>query len=89
MRDKEIIICAAVKASDGTIYRGHRHGDCMSAIRAYGKDISPDMDDEGFITSRNRYVTREEGRILQDDAGILSADPEGYRYKTLFSEDLY
>ena len=44
---------------------------------------------QGFITSENRYVGREEGRILQDKAGIKSADKGGYRGKTLFSEDLY
>ena len=45
--------------------------------------------EQGFITSKNRYVSREEGRKLQDEAGIKSIDKDGYRYNTLFSEDLY
>lgn len=87
--DKEIVICAAVKATNGKAYRGHRHGDCMHAIITRGLKISDARDSQGFITSKNRYVTREVGRKLQEAAGIPSADPEGYRGTTLFSEDLY
>lgn len=89
MTDPEIIICAAVKAEDGSIFRGHRHGDCMLTINRAGLKLWPGIEQQGFITSRNRYVLREEGRKLQDAAGIPSADKEGYRYNTLFSEDLY
>ncbi len=55
-----------------------------------GLEISHEKDAQGFITSRNRFVTREEGRVLQDAARIPSMDlPEGYKGSTLFSEDLY
>jgi hypothetical protein len=87
--EKEICICAAVKSSDGKIFRGHRHGDCMREIDSRNLTISSDPNDQGFITSRNRFVGRSEGRKLQDAAGIKSADPGGYRGDTLFSEDLY
>lgn len=87
---KEICICAAVKATDGTVVRGHRHGFCMQAIIYMGKQVDRRSEAQGFITSRNRYVTREDGRKLQDAAGIPSADlPDGYKGDTLFSEDLY
>lgn len=86
---KEIVICAAVKATDGTIIRGHRHSDCIRTIWEYKLSPSHELDAQGFITSTNRYVTREEGRKLQDAAGIKSANPEGYYGNTLFSEDLY
>lgn len=89
MSDPEIVICAAVKAENGRIFRGHRHGDCMLTIQRAGLKLFPGIEQQGFITSRNRYVLREEGRKLQDAAGIPSADKEGYRYNTLFSEDLY
>jgi hypothetical protein len=85
---KEICICAAVKDTTGYIWRGHRHGDCMIAsINAHRKPAG----EQGFMTSKNRFVSREEGRILQDKAGIPSAaiDDGGYRGNTLFSEDLY
>lgn len=86
---KEICICAAIIADDETIVRGHRHGDCILSMIRMGKKPKQEAEAQGFITSRNRFVDRKEGRKLQDDAGIKSADPEGYRGKTLFSEDLY
>jgi len=45
--------------------------------------------EQGFVTSKNRYVSREEGRSLQEAAGIKSAGKDGYRGNTLYSEDLY
>lgn len=86
---KEIVICAAVKATTGEVVRGHRHSDSMWSIKRMGLKVSGAKDAQGFITSKNRYVTREQGRKLQDAAGIPSASPEGYWPKTLFSEDLY
>jgi hypothetical protein len=96
--EKEICICAAVKVGD-KVWRGHRHGDAIHAMREElswkmsGSEVmsfftSNDLL-QGFITSENRYVEREEGRKLQDLAGIKSADKDGYRGNTLFSEDLY
>jgi len=86
----EICICAAVKATDGTIYRGHRHRDCFDTIIRKKKKIDQAFSSQGFITSCNRFVSREEGFILQHKAGIKSANPEGYNTAGwLFSEDLY
>ena len=89
MNNKEIIICSAVKTTNGKIIRGHRHSDCISAM--YDRKLRPDIsyNAQGFITSKNRFVDRVEGRELQDEAGIKSADEEGYKGDTLFSEDLY
>lgn len=86
--DQEVCICAAVISDSGKIYRGHRHRDCYSAMREEGDKMAID-DKEGFITSKNRFVGRMEGRKLQDLAGIKSAAPEGYQNGTLYSEDLY
>lgn len=83
----EIVICAAIKTKDGQIIRGHRHGDAI--MTASRMKISLEGHKQGFVTSRNRYVSRELGRKLQEKAGIPSADSEGYRGATLFSEDLY
>ena len=87
--EKEICICAAVVAEDGTIVRGHRHGDCLIAIRNMGKKVQNNVGSQGFITSKNRFVDRKIGRKLQEEAGVKSADKNGYRYDILFSEDLY
>lgn len=87
---REICICAAVKTTKGYIVRGHRHADCIQSIRRMGLKPSSSPSAQGFITSKNRYVTREQGRKLQEDAGIPSADKNGYMgSKELFSEDLY
>lgn len=87
----EFCICAAVKARSGKIIRGHRHADCIRTIVDSGDYIEmPSQPAQGFITSHNRFVSRQEGRQLQDAAGIPSADPGGYSNRnTLFSEDLY
>ncbi len=91
---REVVICAAVRAKDGTVYRGHRHGHAL--YKPFGlqgmpgyEGERPHGDDQGFITSRNRYVNRYEAMELQLAAGIKSADPGGYRHEELFSEDLY
>lgn len=89
----EICICAAIRLKDGLIIRGHRHSDCYRNLagRPKYKKYIREFDDpeEGFITSLNRFVSREVGRNLQNIAGIPSADKDGYRGNTLYSEDLY
>ena len=85
----EIVICAAVKTIHGKIIRGHRHSDCLHAIRDRKLKPGTSYNAQGFITSRDRFVDRSTGRKLQDKAGIKSADKEGYHGDTLFSEDLY
>jgi hypothetical protein len=86
----EICICSAVKTTDGIIIRGHRHRDCIEGIIRRGKKPAKDFNAQGFITSQNRFVDREEGFRLQKLAGIKSANPEGYNSAGwLYSEDLY
>jgi hypothetical protein len=94
----ETCIVAAIRLPDGRIIRGQRHSDCIKrAVELVewngGKkdgvwDVSMSTD-QGFITSLNRYVGREEGYQLQIAAGIESVASGGYRGETLFSEDLY
>jgi hypothetical protein len=87
---KEICICAAVIATDGTIIRGHRHRDCLEGIIRRGLRPSLEWNAQGFITSLNRFVDRREGYSLQKKAGIKSANPEGYNSAGwLYSEDLF
>jgi hypothetical protein len=97
--EHEICICAAIRLPDGRVIRGHRHGDCIrTAVELVnwnggvdpGDHWDPSMcTDQGFITSKNRYVGREEGLELQLAAGIPSACARGYSTGKLFSEDLY
>ena len=60
---KEFILCAAIDYN-GVIVCGHRHGDCYEIIEKLCGDIDtdklPDRKKQGFLTSENRYVSREE-----------------------------
>jgi hypothetical protein len=76
-----------VRASNGDVLRCHRHHDGLRALRDRRAELEPD---QGFITSRNRYVDRREALQLQLAAGIESVAPGGgYRPPELYSEDLY
>lgn len=90
---KEICICAAIICDDGYIFRGHRHFHCLQASRMtiQYKNFRPKPEQQGFITSLNRFVGRDEGLKLQLEAGIESAAKQyGDDYRgELFSEDLY
>ena len=84
----EICICAAIKMG-ALIIRGHRHDDCLRNIKARRLDAEPI--EQGFITSCNRFVSREEAMQIQRAAGAKSAYSSGgeLRGPLLFSEDLY
>lgn len=81
-RNKEIIICAAIKLN-GKIYRGNRHSDC------YRSAINPIGEEEGFITSTGRFVSREEAKKIHEKSGIAPFHGEYEDETRLFSEDLY
>lgn len=87
LRDREIVICAAVQLPDGRVLRGHRHNYLIGRTDWYGFAWGECL--QGFVTSRNRFVDRREALRLQLAAGIESAAPGGYRGEELFSEDLY
>lgn len=87
---KEICICAAWKAKNGKIYRGHRHIHCLDAMEDEGtKPISKGDMGQGFMTTLNHFVDRRTGYALQIASGIESIAKDGYRGGRLFSEDLY
>ena len=62
----EIIICAAVRASDGKIVRGRRHIDAVRALQEMlGYECEqPRGKDQGFVTSADKFVSREEAYRL-------------------------
>jgi hypothetical protein len=88
----EQCICAAIQLPNGEVWRGHRHdGAIITAGKAGATREDIANAEQGFITSRNRFVGRKEGARLQAIAGIVSPDtgwiPRPDR--ELFSEDLY
>ncbi len=66
----EKILCAAIDYR-GVIICGHRHGDCYQILKSLTGDIDksklPDRKKQGFLTSNNRYVGREEAWIIALD----------------------
>lgn len=92
----ETVLCSAIKFRDRIFY-GHRHGHCLTAFNdrfsySYNRKQLAVLHREivqGFVTNRGRFVTRKEGRKLQDLAGIPSKSKDGYRGDSLYSEDLY
>ena len=64
---KEFILCAAIDY-DGTIVCGHRHGDCYDVLKSLVVEIEsdkiPTRKNQGFLTSENRYVGREEAWVI-------------------------
>ena len=72
---KEFILCAAIDYG-GTIVSGHRHGDCYEVLKSLIGEIDtdklPSRDDQGFLTSENRYVGRKEAwKIAKEQKQIV------------------
>ncbi len=85
----EMVICSAVKFGD-VIVRGHRHCDCITTAQRMRIDTKHVSGDEGFMTSKNRFVGRKEAFEIQKLAGIKSVDQYGgSSTEELYSEDLY
>jgi hypothetical protein len=60
---EEFILCAALNFN-GNIICGFRHSDCYATLREVGKvenEALPQRENQGFLTSHNRYVDRKEG----------------------------
>lgn len=90
----EFILCAAIKRLspreclkiywNNDIYDieiGYRHADILHRFKG---EVSNNPYDQGFYTSKGRFVSREEAAQIAFEAGQISEQ------KTwLFSEDLY
>lgn len=76
MCNKEIVICAAIWVQDGkkrpyqptnipsgTVFCGLRHPSILSQLAAYGI-AHKNRSVQGFLTSKNRFLTREEASEL-------------------------
>lgn len=88
----EIPICAAWQTEEGPVIRGHRHPHCRDAAISMGLHPRRESDAQGFMTSRNRFVSREEAARLFRLAGLRSAvtyQVLPHDVHALFSEDLY
>jgi hypothetical protein len=95
----EYILCAAIYYQDGKVYPhqpknidtgivacGRRHHNCFSILYSLlGDNYNVTLaESQGFLTSKDRYVTREEGAEIAFKSGQIKQKQE-----TMFSEDLY
>lgn len=74
----------------GVVFSGHRHGQCIytkCAVTGLSDSESGDHV-QGFLTSKNRFVTREEAFIIAKREGQI-IDLSDTRGNKLYSEDLY
>jgi hypothetical protein len=75
----------------GIVVLGHRHGQCMwtmgclTGLRSvtFAEDGVGEHE-QGFLTNKNRFVSRSEGADIAFAAGQIKNQKE-----TLYSEDLY
>ena len=75
----------------GVVISGHRHGNCIGVMLAltglrtvtHATDATGESV-QGFLTSKNRFVTREKAAKIAHDRGQIEN-----KVQRLFSEDLY
>lgn len=103
--ESEVCLCAAIKMPNGEVVRGHRHDNCFDVVRRrhhakYRDQHDADSEaarlaitraEQGFLTSRGRFVGRREGMVLMRASGLPSHYSKDGKYNgdELFSEDLY
>lgn len=97
-----MIIAAAIKLSDGSVFTGKRHHHCISNCSEFyfpnhtwnatpenyakWRSLKAD-DDQGFVTHTGEYVSREEALIIATKYQQIIPDSDPR--KVLYSEDLY
>jgi hypothetical protein len=97
MTDKELLVCAAIRAEDGSVLSGIRHYSMdmhkqIEARRDGEKFTNRHDPDQGFVDQWNVYMTREEAYQVASSAGQVKyreACGEGLDGPKLYSEGLY
>ncbi len=89
---KEFILCAAINYN-GSIVCGHRHSTCyeiLQKLTGLSDDDLPQREDQGFLTSLNRFVDRKEAfKIAKGNDQIFHKMFDDVDEGILASEDLY
>lgn len=87
----EIIECAAIKSSyDNKIYameRPNRHHNIIHYLAFEVGLPTPIKGNQGFLTSRGRFVDRKEASAIAFFSRQIKDD--NYKISTLYSEDLW
>jgi hypothetical protein len=81
---QELILHAAVKTECGQIIFGKCHADCFHKGSNIGYKMSQKADDQGFLSNKANYLTREEAAKIAIGNGQIDT-----KTSYLFSEDLW
>ena len=75
----------------GIVFCGFRHGQCIYSKCAITglKDSESGENEQGFLTSKNRFVGREEAMQIALRQNQVLKTKEAWTNVRLFSEDLY
>ena len=93
-KNKEYILCSAIKYN-GIVICGHRHNDCYKILTdlllKFTKIDLPKREDQGFLTSTNRFVDRKEAFLIANENKqiIYGSDSMDVENQILISENLY
>lgn len=85
----ERIIAAAIRTHDKMVFSmlpPARHGECFTLMNACRPDCMG-KEEQGFVTSHNRFVDRIEAKRIATEAGQLIE--RAMRLPELYSEDLW
>ncbi|MHB8871643.1 MAG: hypothetical protein ACYC5G_04275 [Candidatus Doudnabacteria bacterium] len=98
---KQYILCAAIYYNDGKkrehqpknietgiVVCGRRHHNCIMTAIEFGKSAKQYPTEEGFITSKDKFVNREVALEIAKRANQI-LDLSKVRGNVLYSEDLY
>ena len=88
---KERVVSAANRSPDGLVVMCVRHG-CDLFYNVVDKIYTPEHEywdwEQGFVTNKYRYVSREEAWIIAEEQGQIIRD-HNVCVGTLYSEHLY
>lgn len=100
---KEYIVCAAIHYNDniigythqpvnierGFVITGLRHCNCIQIQKMLRMQNSHSKNTQGFLTSRNRFVDREEAYKIATEQGQIDPTIHNLLGDKLDSSDLY
>lgn len=94
--DKNEYVHQPENITTGIVVAGRRHYNCYATLAAMGdqgkyfRQFDIGRSGQGFITSKNRFVSREEAFLIAQSQGqIFHKMHDGKTSEMLVSEDLY
>ena len=90
----EIVLCAALRIKDkDIIVPCFRHGNGFGMLHDLGIKVERNNIEQGFMTAKGHFLTREQAYIVAMNNGQLSATTKQHKRDNLehelYSEDLY